>query len=80
MKSIIKLLTFLRVWVLNVFGVLVCLRALTCLPVCVCVPQVCDVRTDSVVVEYGLEGNGWSCQWSATNPSQARGNAHTLDL
>lgn len=32
--------------------------------------QVCDLRTDSVVVEYGVEGNGWSCQWSATDSNQ----------
>eukprot|EP00752_Nemacystus_decipiens_P012701 g11253.t1 len=32
--------------------------------------KVCDLRTDSVVVSYDLEGNGWSCQWSATNPTQ----------
>ncbi|CAM9676450.1 unnamed protein product [Ectocarpus sp. 12 AP-2014] len=32
--------------------------------------KVCDLRTDSVVVQYELEGSGWSCQWSSTTPTQ----------
>ncbi|CAM9442311.1 unnamed protein product [Discosporangium mesarthrocarpum] len=32
--------------------------------------KICDVRTENVVVSYRLGLQGWSCEWSSTDPNQ----------